>query len=120
LLKAKGYDVRVINAGVNGDTTAGMAARVDSAVPNGTRLVLVNPANRNDERAGIRGQQQSYIAQISNRLSARGITVIVMPSIVSMAGSAHRSDDEHFDAEGYRRVALRMLPQVMKTIGPPP
>ena len=29
LLKAKGYDVRVINAGVNGDTTAGMAARLD-------------------------------------------------------------------------------------------
>ena len=29
LLKAKGYDVRVINAGVNGDTTAGMAARLN-------------------------------------------------------------------------------------------
>ena len=54
LLKAKGYDVRVINAGVNGDTTAGMAARLEFAVPNGTRLVLLNPANRNDERAGIR------------------------------------------------------------------
>jgi len=119
MLKAKGYDVRVINAGVNGDTTAGMAVRVDSAVPNGTRLVLVNPANRNDEKAGIRGQQPSYVAQIRSRLSARGIKVIVMPSIVSMAGSAHRSDNEHFDAEGYRRVAAHMLPQVMKTVGPP-
>jgi acyl-CoA thioesterase I len=120
LLKAKGYDVRVINAGVNGDTTAGMAARLDSAVPNGTRLVLLNPANRNDERAGIRGQQPTYIAQIRSRLSARGIKVIVLPSIVSMAGNAHHTDSEHFDAEGYRGVAARVLPQVMKTIGAPP
>jgi acyl-CoA thioesterase I len=120
LLKAKGYDVRVVNAGVNGDTTAGMAARLESAVPNGTRLVLLNPANRNDERAGIRSQQPTYIAQIRSRLSARGIKVIVLPSIVSMAGNARHTDSEHFDAEGYRRVAARVLPQVMQTIGPPP
>ncbi|HEX3337684.1 MAG TPA: hypothetical protein VHT68_00735 [Pseudolabrys sp.] len=97
-----------------------MAARLESAVPNGTRLVLLNPANRNDERAGIRGQQPTHIAQIRSRLSARGIKVIVLPSIVSMAGNAHHSDSEHFDAEGYRRVAARVLPQVMKIIGPPP
>jgi len=120
LLKAKGYDVRVVNAGVNGDTTAGMAARLESAVPNGTRLVLLNPANRNDERAGIRSQQPTYIAQIRSRLSARGIKVIVLPSIVSMAGNARHTDSEHFDAEGYRRVAARVLPQVVQTIGPPP
>lgn len=120
LLKAKGYDVRVINAGVNGDTTAGMAARLDSAVPNGTRLVLLNPANRNDEKAGIRGQQSTYIAQIRSRLGARGIKVIVLPSIVSMAGAGHHTDSVHFDAEGYRRVAAHVLPQVLKTIGPPP
>ncbi len=119
LLKAKGYDVRVINAGVNGDTTAGMAARLDFAVPNGTRLVLLNPANRNDEKAGIRSQQPTYIAQIRSRLGARGIKVIVLPSIVSMAGTAHHTDSEHFDAEGYRRVAARLLPQVLTTIGPP-
>ena len=119
LLKAKGYDVRVINAGVNGDTTAGMAARLDSAIPNGTRLVLLNPANRNDEKAGIRGQQPAYIAQIRSRLAARGIKVIVLPSIVSMVGTAHHTDSEHFDAESYRRVAVRVLPQVLKTIGPP-
>jgi|SRR6476660_8835542 acyl-CoA thioesterase I len=119
LLKAKGYDVRVVNAGVNGDTTADMAGRLDSAVPNGTRLVLLNPANRNDQRAGIRGQQPTYIAQIRSRLGARGIRIIVLPSIVSMAGNAHHTDSEHFDAGGYRLVAVRVLPQVMKTIGPP-
>lgn len=119
MLRAKGYDARVINAGVNGDTTAGMAARLDSAVPDGTRLVLLNPANLNDNKAGIRGQQGKYIAEIKSRLAARGIRTIVMPSIVSMAGSGHHSDTEHFDAEGYSKVAAHMLPQVIAAIGKP-
>jgi hypothetical protein len=80
---------------------------------------LLNLANRNDEKAGIRSQQPTYIAQIRSRLGARGIKVIVLPSIVSMAGTAHHTDSEHFDAEGYRRVAARLLPQVLTTIGPP-
>src|SRR5262245_65206023 len=40
MLKASGHDVRVINAGINGDTTAGMASRLDRAVPAGTRVVV--------------------------------------------------------------------------------
>jgi acyl-CoA thioesterase-1 len=37
MLRAKGVDARVINAGIGGDTTGGMLARLDSAVPDGTR-----------------------------------------------------------------------------------
>ena len=33
LLRARGFSARVINAGINGDTTAGMLARLDRAVP---------------------------------------------------------------------------------------
>ena len=36
LLRKKGIPANVINAGVLGDTTAGMLRRVDSAVPKGT------------------------------------------------------------------------------------
>ena len=36
ILRAKGLNVRVINAGINGDTTEGMLQRMDGAVPNGT------------------------------------------------------------------------------------
>ena len=39
MLRSKGYNGRVLNAGINGDTTAGMLARLDTAVPNGTRVV---------------------------------------------------------------------------------
>src|SRR3974390_3285553 len=41
MLKAKGYAVSVINSGINGDTTPGMLARLDSAVPKGTRVVIL-------------------------------------------------------------------------------
>src|SRR3979411_3551464 len=38
LLRAKGLNARVVNAGINGDTTGGMLARLDRGVPKGTRV----------------------------------------------------------------------------------
>jgi acyl-CoA thioesterase-1 len=119
MLKARGYQARVINAGLNGDTTAGMAARLGSAVPNGTRVVLINPANLNDTKAGIRGQQSAYVAQMRKELSARGIKSIVMPALIRMTGGGNHSDSEHFDADGYRKIAAGILPQVIAAIGKP-
>jgi len=42
MLVAKGRSVHVTNAGINGDTNAGMLARLDSAVPQGTKIVLLD------------------------------------------------------------------------------
>ena len=42
LLKARGYDAHVVNAGVSGSTTSGMLGRIDSAVPAGTLQPGVN------------------------------------------------------------------------------
>ncbi len=41
LLRKKGYDVSVTNAGVSGDTTAGALARFDAAIAPGTDIALV-------------------------------------------------------------------------------
>jgi acyl-CoA thioesterase-1 len=49
LLREKGYDVRVTNAGVPFQTTVGMLERIDSAVPDGTGLVILQPGS-NDKR----------------------------------------------------------------------
>ena len=40
LLQAKGYHVHVLNAGITGDTTGNMLKRVDSSIPNGTKIDL--------------------------------------------------------------------------------
>jgi acyl-CoA thioesterase-1 len=41
MLKAKGYNVHVKNAGKPGDTPWGLLHRLDSAVPSGTKIVIL-------------------------------------------------------------------------------
>ncbi|WP_347337183.1 GDSL-type esterase/lipase family protein [Bradyrhizobium lablabi] len=41
ILRAKGANVRVVNAGINGDTTEGMLRRLDQVVPKGTSAVIL-------------------------------------------------------------------------------
>ena len=41
-LKARGHDVSVANAGSNGDTTQGVLNRLDTAVPQGTQIVVLS------------------------------------------------------------------------------
>ena len=74
LLRARGLDVQVVNAGINGDTTGGMLARLERAVPKGTSLVILQPGG-NDRRKGAPDQT----AAIQARLSAMGIPVVILP-----------------------------------------
>ena len=52
LLRAKGYDVTIVNAGRNGDMTAEGMARLADAVPEGTDAAIVF-LGRNDWRKGV-------------------------------------------------------------------
>lgn len=117
MLKAKGYNARVANAGIAGDTTAGMLARLASAVPNGTQVVILQPGG-NDARRGVGAQRAGNIAEIQSRLAARGIKVILLERILSLVPSASRDPDgQHFDARGHAAVAAHLLPQVIAAIG---
>src|SRR5215831_11165987 len=79
MLRARGYTGRVINAGLNGDTTTGMLARLDSAVPNGTRVVILQPGG-NDfrRRGGGPGARSENVDQIVSRLRSRGVQVVML------------------------------------------
>ncbi|MGN6115041.1 MAG: GDSL-type esterase/lipase family protein [Nitrobacter sp.] len=79
MLAAKGRHVHVANAGINGDTNAGMLNRLDSAVPAGTKIVLLDRygGGWNGRRLG-RGSQTAELASIEARLRSRHITVIPM------------------------------------------
>lgn len=114
MLAAKGRSVHVANAGINGDTNAGMLARLDSAVPAGTKIVLLDRRGGgwNGRRLG-QGSQDTELAAIEARLRGRHITVIPM-----WWGAALRqylqADQIHFTAEGHRLVAAQMLPSVLR------
>jgi acyl-CoA thioesterase-1 len=118
MLKARGISATVVNAGINGDTTAGMLARLGSAVPNGTQLVILQPGG-NDRRRGDGDSTAGNVAQIRSRLAARGIKVVMMANSMFRAipQSEHHPDGQHFTAKGYQMLAANILPQVVAAVG---
>lgn len=70
-LKADGFNVTVVNAGVSGDTTKGGLARLDWSVPDGTSLVILelgaNDALRGIAPAETRANLDAMLAQLKQR-----------------------------------------------------
>ena len=69
LLKAKGIDAQVINAGVPFDTTAGMLKRIDSDVPTGTDIVILQPGANDRRFLGTKEQRAANILYVYTRPS---------------------------------------------------
>jgi acyl-CoA thioesterase-1 len=78
LLRDKGYDVAITNAGVSGDTTADGLARIDWSVPDGTQGVILE-LGANDALRGLSPKQsrENLDAMIA-RLKGRKIPVLLV------------------------------------------
>jgi acyl-CoA thioesterase-1 len=138
MLRQKGYDVRVKNAGVGGDTTADVLRRVNSAVPRGTEIVVLAPATGNDviqaRRARAAPDLKAMTANIEAtiaRLQARNIRVAYLSLGRGGAEIAQKygvpfcqfprqpeltSEGVHYTAEGNRQLAARVLPCVERLL----
>jgi acyl-CoA thioesterase-1 len=76
-LKAKGYDVRVIGAGVSGDTASGGLARLDWAIPAGVEAAIVE-LGANDALRGIDPRvTRDALDAIVRRLKEKRIEVLL-------------------------------------------
>ena len=116
MLRASGYQASVANAGISGDTTVGMLERLDSAVPNGTQLVILAIFPYNDAGKGISAaEHEANIQKIVGRLRARGIRTI--SAIPYVSGLPTQSDRIHLTAEAHAALAARLLPHVIAAIG---
>jgi acyl-CoA thioesterase-1 len=111
ILRARGTNVRIVNAGINGDTTEGMLRRLDHAVPNGVGAVILQPGG-NDRRKG----SPDRTAEIESRLAARHIAVIMLANSM-LHGLPHQPDGQHLTPEGYRMLAESLASQVAGAIG---
>jgi acyl-CoA thioesterase-1 len=111
LLRAKGLSVRVINAGINGDTTGGMLARLDRVVPKGTNVVILQPGG-NDQRKLAADNTPA----IQSRLAAMGIKVVMLPNGM-LHGLPHQPDGQHLTPEGYHMLAEELVAQVASALG---
>ena len=114
LLKAKGIDAQVINAGVPFDTTAGMLKRIDSDVPTGTDIVILQPGANDRRFLGTKEQRAANIATMERRLRNRSIKVIVYDEEIPLR--YYTFDFIHLTGEGHAMIAASLLPRIMATI----
>ena len=134
-LRSRGFDVEVSNAGISGDTTAGMLARLDSAVPVGTQLAIVQ-GGYNDLRRGstpdvIAGNIEAILARLRARqvravlcgfynepwgAIAKRYGAVFVPSSVCYDSASRGFDGLHMNARGHQVVAARLMPVVERML----
>jgi acyl-CoA thioesterase-1 len=119
-LKAKGHDVRVLNSGIDGDTSASLLGRLNSAAPPDTKVAVVW-VGINDRKQGV--SREKIVAtnkEISARLQKRGIAVVMIrtPELAGMFKKyAIPADPEkHLTAAGYDALVSRTIGQVEQAI----
>ena len=114
LLTQQGFEVQVINSGVNGQTTGKMLERLEASVPPNTVIVILQPGG-NDKRKGVENKRAGNIAKIQQRLKAQGITVIMMENPV-FRRYPKQADGQHLTPDGYHDLARWILPKVIAAI----
>jgi len=116
MLKAHGYNVQIINGGIPGETTNGMLARIDSSVPAGTKIVILQPGG-NDARFGVpRETRAKNIREIKARLQRRGIRVIIADNLQGLL-VGNSFDGIHFNAAAHGIIAKKLYPRVVAALG---
>jgi lysophospholipase L1-like esterase len=122
-LRARGHQVTVTNEGINGDTTAGVLARLDSAVPSGTNIVILkiginDLVNRHVSPETIVANKRTIV----ERLRAKGAEVYLMENMQQGIGDradlhvessrVPNSTNWHLTPAGYAIVVRRTLPAI--------
>src|SRR5262245_24372819 len=114
LLRAKGIDAQVTNAGVPFERTGMRLHRIDRNVPNGTEIVILEPSG-NDRRFFVPMQQRAAnIAEVERRLEARSINVLVYDEVIPLRYRAF--DFIHLTYDGHAMIAAALLPRVMEIL----
>jgi acyl-CoA thioesterase-1 len=119
-LLAKGYDARVTNAGINGDTSAGLLSRLNADVPQGTRVAIVW-VGINDLRKGVPAAQvEANRQQAAARLRARGIKVLLLGPRHGLVGQPKYligDQQQHLNPAGYDVIVARTVGRVQALLG---
>jgi acyl-CoA thioesterase I len=111
LLRKKGINANVANAGIPGDVTAGMLNRLDSAVPAGTDLVVLQPGSNDLRFFGTRERRAANIDAIVKRLRARNVRVIVYDP-GEMPSDAYQWDGIHFTTATHAKIAAALAAEI--------
>jgi acyl-CoA thioesterase I len=119
MLKAKGYNVHVKNAGKPGDTPWGLLHRLDSAVPSGTKIVILAKEGLYTNNQVSQVKADEGMNTVETELKSRGITIIPANAGVVLQNPGFRIDNAHLNAAGHKELATRLLPLVIRALGSP-
>ncbi len=121
MLKAKGYNVHVKNAGKPGDTPSGLLHRLNFAVPSGTKIVILGKEglydNNQKTTLASRLKGDADMNAIETKLKSSGITIIPANGSIILHNPAFRYDYIHLNASGHKELATRLLPLVISALG---
>lgn len=110
-LRARGHDVRVVNAGVSGDTTSGGLARLDWALADGADLVLLQ-LGANDAFRGVQPQQtRQNLARMIEKIRAAEIQILLVGlKAPRNLGARYQKDFDRIYPDLARQYNLPLLP----------
>ncbi len=113
MLGQRGVRARVQNAGVVGDTTAGMLRRLPGLLTKDTRVVVLQSGGNDGDAAS----REANIGQIKSILDARSIRMVRLDRILSIAGSGNlAADGIHFSEAGHQNVAEHLVDSVASAL----
>ena len=111
MLRKRGINANVTNAGSNGDVTAGMLRRLDAAVPNGTDIVILQPGGNDLRFFGTKEARTANVNAMVARLRARHIRVVVYdPDPVPP--DFYQWDHIHFNAAAHAKIAATLAAEI--------
>jgi acyl-CoA thioesterase-1 len=112
MLRKRGLNAIVTNAGANGDVTSGMLSRLDAAVPQGTDLVILQPGGNDLRFFGTKAARTANINAMEAKLRARHIRYIVYdPDPVPP--DFYQWDHIHFNAAAHAKIAATLAAQIL-------
>jgi acyl-CoA thioesterase I len=119
MLKAKGYNVQIKNAGKSGDTTSGMLHRLWLAVPSRTKIVILDMKGgyyNNYKKASATSQARGHadMEEIQARLKSRGI--VIVPWARRPPAGFRQADGIHLTPEGHKLAAEQLVPRVIDVL----
>jgi len=121
-LRARGRpwsaSLRVLDAGVSGDTMAGGAARLDWALAERPQAAIVALGGNDGLRGLPPARMAEALASILDRLAARGIPVLLagMEAPPNLGSDYTRSFREVFTAAAARRPGLLFMPFLLEGV----
>jgi acyl-CoA thioesterase I len=113
LLRARGCSAEVLNAGIAGDTTGGMLARLPGLLSANTRVLILQPGSNDTLPGNNPSGRSSNIAQIRKYSAEHGLKVIQLRNVDRLVGDHWAG--EHPDADGQAAIAKWLFPLVLQT-----